>query len=117
MIVNPNVATKFKYEKYATFGYFISKSQNLLNGFFQNFRIPRNFKGKAWDILKIYLAHFCEESLVPRIGARPAAFDIGHAQVVESGGDALFVLGGEDQFLGLGAVAQGGLNIPGRLYL
>jgi len=51
---NPNVATKFKYEKYATFGYFISKPQNLSNGFFQNFRIPRNFKGKAWDILKIY---------------------------------------------------------------
>ena len=57
--------------------------------------------GCAWPVL----AHFCEESLVPRVGARPAAFDIGHAQVVESGGDALFVLGGEGQFLGLDAVA------------
>ena len=48
-----------------------------------------------------------EELLVLRVGARPAALDEVHAEVVELLGDAQLVVDGERHALDLRAVAQG----------
>ncbi len=51
-----------------------------------------------------------EEGAVGRVGAGPAALDVVEAEIVQDGGDAQLLGGGELDALGLGAVAERGVD-------
>ena len=58
---------------------------------------------------QLILSHLREEAFILGIGARPATFDVGDAELVEPGGNAQLVFSGKIQFLGLRAVPQRGV--------
>ena len=60
-------------------------------------------------ILPLHVAGALEEFNILRIRAGPAAFDEGHAEIIESLRDADFVVGRKREAFGLGAVTQGGV--------
>ena len=66
-------------------------------------------EGRQLGMLELDLLRAGEELDVARIGARPAAFDVGHAEAFELGGDAQLVIDGEMNALPLRAVAEGGI--------
>ena len=69
---------------------------------------PRHAKGDELGVLEF--RRIGEEAIVGRIGARPAALDVVDAQEIELAGDGGLVGHGEIHALGLGAVAQGGVE-------
>ena len=66
-------------------------------------------EGRQLGVLELDLLRAGEELDVAGIGARPAAFDVGHAEALELGGDAQLVIDGEMNALPLRAVAEGGV--------
>ena len=66
-------------------------------------------EGGEFGVLELELFGFAEEFDVFFVGARPAAFDVVHAEGVEALGDAEFVGEGEVDAFALRAVAEGGV--------
>ncbi len=66
-------------------------------------------EGRQLGMLELDLLGAGEELDVAGIGARPAAFDVGHAEAFELSGDAQLVINGEMNALPLRAVAEGGI--------
>jgi hypothetical protein len=66
-------------------------------------------EGRQLGVLELDLLGAGEELDVAGVGARPAAFDVGHAEALELGGDAQLVIDGEMNALPLRAVAEGGV--------
>ena len=66
-------------------------------------------EGRQLGMLELDLLGAGEELDIAGIGARPAAFDVGHAEALELGGDAQLVINGEMNALPLRAVAEGGI--------
>ena len=66
-------------------------------------------EGRQLGMLEFDFLSAGEELDVTGIGARPAAFDVGHAEAFELGGDAQLVIDGEMNALPLRAVAEGGI--------
>ncbi|MEY3851103.1 MAG: hypothetical protein RI910_83, partial [Verrucomicrobiota bacterium] len=69
----------------------------------------RRSEGRQFGMLELDLLRAGEELDVAGIGARPAAFDVGHAEAFELSGDAQLVINGEMNALPLRAVAEGGI--------
>ena len=69
---------------------------------------PRHAEGHELGVLEV--RRIGEEAVVGRIGARPAALDVVDAEKIELAGDGGLVGHGEIHALGLGAVAQGGVE-------
>ena len=66
-------------------------------------------EGRQLGVLELDFLGAGEELDVTGIRARPAAFDVGHAEAFELGGDAQLVINGEMNALPLRAVAEGGI--------
>ena len=66
-------------------------------------------EGRQLGMLELDLLRAGEELDVAGIRARPAAFDVGHAEALKLGGDAQLVINGEMNALPLRAVAEGGV--------
>ena len=87
----------------------LHQSQQVLVVFGHDLGGVRGAEGCQLGRAQLVLAHLGEEALVLGVGTGPSAFDVGDAELVEPGGDAQLVLGGQVQLLGLRAVAQGGV--------